>query len=77
MSQSLASSRSALRGELMTAHERLAGRKIIERAKGIVMKQKGGSEDEAFRLMRSLSMDRKQKLLDIAQQIIDVSELFA
>ena len=67
----------ALRDELKSMHERLAERKVVERAKGILMKQKGVAEDEAFRLMRKLAMDRNRKLLDVAQQIIDVSELLA
>jgi response regulator NasT len=65
----------ALRDELQTAQERLAERKLIERAKGLLMQQKRVSEAEAFRLMRKLAMDRNRKLLEIAQQIIDVSEL--
>jgi tetratricopeptide (TPR) repeat protein len=44
-----------LRDELKSAHERLAERKVIERAKGILMKQKGIAEDDAFRLMRDLA----------------------
>ncbi|HEV8258577.1 MAG TPA: ANTAR domain-containing protein [Casimicrobiaceae bacterium] len=67
----------ALRDELKSMQERLAERKVVERAKGILMKQKGVAEDEAFRLMRKLAMDRNRKLLDVAQQIIDVSELLA
>jgi len=67
----------ALRDELKSAQERLVERKVIERAKGILQQQKGVSEDEAFRLMRKLAMDRNRKLLDVAQQIIDVSDLLA
>jgi len=67
----------ALRDELKSAHDRLAERKIIERAKGLVMKQKGVSEEEAYRVMRKLAMDRNRRLLDVAQQIIDVSDLLA
>jgi response regulator NasT len=66
-----------LRGELKTAQGRLVERKVVERAKGILMQQKGVSEDEAFRLMRKLAMDRNRKLLEVAQQIIDVSDLLA
>jgi response regulator NasT len=66
-----------LREELKTAQGRLAERKVVERAKGILMQQKGVSEDEAFRLMRKLAMDRNRKLLEVAQQIIDVSDLLA
>jgi two-component system, response regulator / RNA-binding antiterminator len=67
----------ALREELKVAQGRLVERKVVERAKGILMQQKGVSEDEAFRLMRKLAMDRNRKLLDVAQQIIDVSDLLA
>lgn len=67
----------ALRDELKSTQERLAERKIIERAKGILMKQKGVTEDEAYRVMRKLAMDRNRKLLDIAQQIIDVTDLLS
>jgi len=67
----------ALRDELKTAQGRLVERKVVERAKGILMQQKGVSEDEAFRLMRKLAMDRNRKLLEVAQQIIDVSDLLA
>jgi response regulator NasT len=67
----------ALRDELRSTQERLAERKIIERAKGILMKQKGVTEEEAYRVMRRLAMDRNRKLLDVAQQIIDVTDLLA
>ena len=40
------------------------------------MKQKGVDEEEAYRVMRKLAMDRN-KLLEIAQQIIDVSDLMS
>ena len=65
----------ALRDELNSVNERLAERKVVERAKGILMQQKGIAEDDAFRLMRKLAMDRNRKLLDVAQQIIDVTDM--
>jgi len=65
----------ALREELKSTQDRLVERKIIERAKGLVMKQKGVGEDEAYRVMRKLAMDRNRRLLEIAQQIIDVADL--
>ena len=67
----------ALRAELRDTREKLAERKLIERAKGLVMKQKNVGEDEAYRVMRKLAMDRNRRLLEIAQQIIDVSDLLA
>ena len=65
----------ALRGELKDARDRLAERKVVERAKGILMRQKGVGEEEAFRMMRKLAMDRNRRLVDVAQQVIDVAEL--
>jgi response regulator NasT len=65
----------ALREELRDAQTRLVERKAIERAKGIVMKQKGVAEEEAYRLLRKLAMDRNQRLLDVAQHVIDVADL--
>jgi response regulator NasT len=67
----------ALREELKTAQGRLAERKIIERAKGIVMQQKQISEEDAYRLMRRLAMDRNLKLLEVAQQLINVTQLLS
>src|SRR2546421_9686654 len=67
----------ALREELREAQTRLADRKIIERAKGVLMKQKQVSEDEAYRMLRKLAMDRGTRLLDVAQQLVNISELLA
>jgi len=64
-----------LREELHAARSKLADRKVIDRAKGILMAQKRVTEDEAYRLLRKLAMDRNAKLLDVAQQVIDVARL--
>jgi response regulator NasT len=67
----------ALRGELRDAQTKLVERKVIERAKGILMKQKGVTEEQAFRLLRTLAMDKNAKLLDVAQQVVDVAKLLS
>ena len=67
----------ALRGELRDAQTKLVERKTIERAKGILMKQKGVTEEQAFRLLRTLAMDKNAKLLDVAQQVVDVAKLLS
>jgi len=67
----------SLRDELREAQEKLADRKVIERAKGLLMEQKNVSEEEAYRLLRKLAMDRNIKLLDVAQQVIDVTRLLS
>jgi two-component system, response regulator / RNA-binding antiterminator len=66
-----------LRDELKAMHGRLADRKVIERAKGILMQQKQVNEDEAYRLMRKLAMDRSLKLLDVAQKIIEAAQFLS
>jgi response regulator NasT len=65
----------ALRDELKDVQDRLAERKVIERAKGLLVQQKRVSENDAFQMMRKLAMDRNRRLVDVAQQIIDIAEL--
>jgi two-component system, response regulator / RNA-binding antiterminator len=64
-----------LQGELDRAKSALEDRKVIDRAKGILMKLKGLTEDEAYVLMRSTAMREKKKIGDIAQSILTASEL--
>jgi len=59
-----------LRGELAEAREQLSQHKRIDRAKSLLMKVRGLSEDEAHKALRKLSMDRKRKLADVAEDII-------
>jgi response regulator NasT len=66
---------SRLQTELDQAKTALEDRKIIDRAKGILMKMKGLSEDEAYSLIRSTAMREKKKIVDIAQSIITASEM--
>jgi response regulator NasT len=65
----------ALRNELEETKRRLADRKQIERAKGIVMKHRRISENEAFALMRKQAMDRNLGLREIAEQICAAASL--
>jgi len=64
-----------LRDELSETRMKLAGRKIIERAKGLLMDRHRCTEDEAYRKMRRLAMDKNLKLSDVAQRMIDVADL--
>jgi two-component system, response regulator / RNA-binding antiterminator len=64
-----------LRAELDETRTRLAERKVVERAKGILMKQRAATEDEAFALLRSLAMQKGIRLGEAAQQVIDVAAL--
>lgn len=64
-----------LRRELEEAKTTLADRKIIDRAKGILMKTRSMSEDEAYKALRKLAMDQGRKLSDVAQTVVSVSDL--
>ena len=64
-----------LRAELDSARNQLAERKVIERAKGVLMARNGYSEEEAFRQLRRQAMDKNLRLVDIAQRILDVADL--
>jgi len=66
---------SKLQDELDRAKNALEERKVIDRAKGILMKLKGLTEDEAYVLMRSTAMREKKKIGEIAQSILTASEL--
>jgi response regulator NasT len=66
---------SKLQEELDRTKSALDERKVIERAKGILMKLKGLTEDEAYVLLRSTAMREKKKISEIAQSILTASEL--
>ena len=64
-----------LRRELEIARTGLADRKLIERAKGIIMSLRGISEEEAYAALRNKAMKEQKKLGDIARSIITAAEL--
>ena len=66
---------SKLQDELERARSDLEERKTLDRAKGLLMKAKGLSEDEAYRLMRGVAMREKKKIAEIAQSILTAAEL--
>ncbi|MCO5731679.1 ANTAR domain-containing response regulator [Rhizobium sp. SSA_523] len=66
---------SRLQRELAEARSALEERKIIERAKGILMKLRGLSEDEAFTLLRQTAMNEKKKMSEIAQSVVTAAGL--
>jgi response regulator NasT len=65
----------ALKCELAEVQEKLSDRKLVEKAKGILMKQKDLDENEAYQLLRRTAMNRNLKLADLAQQIISAANL--
>jgi response regulator NasT len=56
--------------ELEEARSELEGRKVIDRAKGILMKSRGIGEDEAYRLLRKTAMSQNRKIAEIAQSLV-------
>ena len=64
-----------LQRELVEARNELASRKIIERAKGILMKSRQLPEEEAYALLRQTAMNEKRKLFDIAQSVVTAASL--
>ena len=64
-----------LQDELDRTKMALEERKVIDRAKGILMKLKGLTEEEAYVLLRSTAMREKKKIGEIAQSILTASEL--
>ena len=59
------------RREAAEAKEQLEARKLIERAKGLLMRRTGSSEQEAYRIMQRSSQDRSVRMVDIARAVID------
>lgn len=67
----------ALRNELQTATIALADRKSVERAKGILMKQRNIDEEAAYNALRKMAMERGTKIGEIAKQIIQAYQLLS
>jgi response regulator NasT len=67
---------SRLQDELDRTKSALEARKVIDRAKGILMKAKGLSEEDAYALLRKTAMNEKRKIADVAQSVITAAELF-
>jgi response regulator NasT len=65
----------AMRVELAAANLKLSERKLVERAKGVLMQQRGLNEEEAYSLMRKLAMDRNIRLAELANQVVEAAKL--
>jgi response regulator NasT len=61
----------ALEAEVAGLSERLEARKVIERAKGVLMKEHGMSEPDAFRYIQRTSMDRRTSMREIASAVLE------
>jgi response regulator NasT len=67
---------SRLQTELDQTRSALAERKVIDRAKGMLMKAKKLTEDEAYALLRKTAMNENRKIAEIAQSVITAAEMF-
>jgi response regulator NasT len=65
----------ALRRELAEARSELSQRKLIDRAKGLLMQRQGLTEQQAYDKLRKAAMDRGLKLAEVAKRIIDAADL--
>jgi len=61
--------------ELEDTKHKLAERKVIDRAKGLLMTKHGMTEDQAYQKLRTMAMNKNLKLAEIAQRILDVEDL--
>jgi two-component system, response regulator / RNA-binding antiterminator len=64
-----------LQDELDRAKDALQERKVIDRAKGVLMKAKKLTEEEAYGLLRKTAMNENKKIVDIAQSVLTAAEL--
>ena len=64
-----------LREELERANQALEDRKLIERAKGILMKERGVNESEAYGLLRTAAMNENRRIIDVARGVVSAAGL--
>ena len=67
---------SRLQNELEQTKSALEERKVIDRAKGILMKAKNLSEEQAYALLRKTAMNENRKIAEVAQSVVTAAELF-
>lgn len=65
----------SLRRQLADARTELSERKVIDRAKGLLMQRHGLGEQDAYARLRKLAMDKGLRLADVAQRVLDVADL--
>ncbi len=65
-----------LKNDLEKTKSKLEERKLVDRAKSILMKTRGYTEDEAYHTLRKLAMDRKIVIGEMAKNVIAMAELF-
>ncbi|MBE0402605.1 nitrate regulatory protein [Halomonas citrativorans] len=75
LTQTQSSRLQGLSDELENTRKALRERKLIERAKGLIMAHQSMSEEEAYRFLRKTSMDQSKSMADMAQAILDLSSM--
>lgn len=65
----------SLRKELSEANIKLSERKVIERAKGLLMKQRKIDEDAAYNMLRTMAMQKNMRIGTLSKQIVQAAEL--
>jgi len=64
-----------LKSELALANLKLDERKIIERAKGLLMRQRNLDEEKAYIMLRDMAMQRKVRIADLANQLVEAAKM--
>ncbi|MBN9422877.1 MAG: response regulator [Candidatus Accumulibacter sp. 66-26] len=67
----------ALRQELAESNRKLSDRKLIDRAKGVLMKARELDEDGAYHALRKLAMERGKPMAEVARDVLDMAKLFS
>jgi response regulator NasT len=67
----------ALMSQIRQAESKLNERKVVERAKGLLMQLRSMTESEAYHAMRKMAMDRNIRIIDVAQKLLAMNELLA
>jgi response regulator NasT len=65
----------ALRDELAEIKHTLAERKLVDRAKGILMEQRGLDEEAAYQALRRMAMERRRRVGEVARDVIDYARM--
>jgi len=65
----------SLKNELDVVKEELQQKKVVDKAKGILMSDYDLSEEDAYHRLRKFAMDRKRSMSDVANQIIEIKKL--
>ncbi|MEM1264993.1 MAG: ANTAR domain-containing protein [Pseudomonadota bacterium] len=66
-----------MRDELTETKRALEERKVIDRAKGLLMKARGVNEDEAYGLLRKTAMDQGKRISEVASALVTAADLLS